>query len=72
MKTIAGRRRAALGRIKYCSDLKFDRPLLLAFRRGNVAVKKRRAKYFIYEKKIFFMDSQRCAVATRFHIVGTN
>ena len=73
MKKNTGKKKgAALDRKKYCSELKINRPLGVAFRRANIVVKEGRAKYFEYEKKVFFMDGQRCTVEAFFHITCIN
>lgn len=65
-------KRKALRRGKYFLKLKIDRPSGIAFRRNCVDVKQGRAKYFAYEKKVFFMNVQRCRQAGHIHIIGIN
>jgi hypothetical protein len=67
-----GRKKTSLRCRMYYWELKTGQPLSIAFRRTNMVVKKRRAKYFAYEKKIFFMESGRCGIGTRFHITCVN
>jgi cytidylate kinase len=72
MRTIAGRKRSALRRKICSSELKIDKQLSVAFRRENMIVKSRRAKYFTYEKKIFFISGQRCRIAAQVRITSIN
>jgi hypothetical protein len=66
------RKKAVLSRKTEWVDLKIDQPLSVKLRRCDIAIKKRRAKYFAFERKIFFMNTQRCAVAANIHITCTN
>jgi hypothetical protein len=77
------RKSIKLGRAKYCTELKIDRPLSILFRRGtnkaespengdNIWVRRAREKHFFFEKKVFFMDRQRCAVKVLVRITCSN
>ena len=67
-----GRKAIRLRRKKYCFDLKFDRPLGHAIRRGNRSVKKGRAKFYEYENKFFNSKANYCAIDTRYRIMCVN
>jgi hypothetical protein len=66
------RKKGTLRRNKYFFDYKIETPLRVVLRRGNNAMKKSRARFFAFEKQIYCMSEQRCAVAAHFHITSTN
>ena len=73
MRKISGKnKKIKLKRNKYFIELKIDRQLNAAFRRGNVAMKSSRVNYLAHENSVFCMNSQRCPVAAYFHITSTN
>jgi len=67
-----GIKKQTLKRSKYFFVYKIDMPLPRSFRRKNMPLKQARSKYIIFERMVYYMKQERCAIANEVLITSSN